>query len=219
MSEKKELLKIYYIYIGLFALTNIVSSISITLIDGKKALITGIIWVIATILIYYFLISKKESLIIIYSTINAILTGVVISSYYSIKLASPYNPLILVVMFAISMLLNYKFLIKIKQKKTFIKNNIIATTIVIIISVIVWIVYSLSVGSSLLFMNVIYLCFNISLFRAIDKDYIYIRILGNASMLMFGGILFFVIQALTEGEGIDIFVDSWSENYNKKRIK
>ncbi|MCC5909980.1 MAG: hypothetical protein JJT76_06035 [Clostridiaceae bacterium] len=217
--ETKDLLKVYCIYIVLFFITNIVNLMSITLIDGSIALFIGVIWIVATSLIYFFLIRRKEDLIIIYSTINAILAGIVISSYYSIKLVSPYNPLILMVIFAIIMLLNYKAFIKIERKELFVRINIIATVIVIIISVIIWIVKSMSLGSSLVFLNVIYLCFNIALFRAIDKESNYIRILGNASIIMFAGILFSVIQALTEGEGMDIIGDSWSGNFKKKKIK
>lgn len=57
--KRNELFKIYYIYIGLFVLTHIVNLISIRLIDGKIALITGVIWVVLTSIIYFFILERR----------------------------------------------------------------------------------------------------------------------------------------------------------------
>ncbi|NLL68487.1 MAG: hypothetical protein GX236_12495 [Clostridiaceae bacterium] len=217
--KRNELFKIYYIYIGLFVLTHIVNLISIRLIDGKIALITGVIWVVLTSIIYFFYIRKKDGLVIIYSIINAIFAGIVMSSYYSIKSVSPYNPLILMVVFAVMMLSNFIVFRKIERKEIFARNNIIAAIILIIISVIIWISYDKPIGSSFVFLNAIYLCYNIALYRYTNKSQINIRILGSASVLMFAGILFFVIQALSEGEGLEIFADCCTGTSNRKKTK
>lgn len=53
-------------------------------------------------------------------------------------------------------------------------------------------------------MSVIYLCFNIALLKDMDKGPSFFKILGKASVIMFAGIVFTVIQALTEGEILEI---------------
>lgn len=213
MLEKKELSKIYYAYIGLFILIHAVNSISLASINGVIALITGIIWMITTLFLYFFYIKKKKRYIIIYSTINAIFAGITISSYYSIKQVIPYNPLAMILIFTSIMLINYKYLVNSDQKKEFAMNNIIGSIIAIFMSIFVWIALSSSVGSSLVFMIIIYLCFNTAVFKMTEQGSI---ILATASMLMFAGVLIAVIQALMEGDGIDILFDGWfGSNKNK----
>ncbi len=119
MSERKELLKVYGIYTALFALTTIINNISMTLIEGKIALATGIVWIVATSFVYFLLVREKEFLNIIYSIVNAIIAGIAMSSYYSIKSVTPCNPFLLVAIFMTIMLLNYAISINLEEKRRF----------------------------------------------------------------------------------------------------
>ncbi|NLK28711.1 MAG: hypothetical protein GX306_10280 [Clostridiales bacterium] len=117
------------------------------------------------------------------------------------------------------MLLNYAIIINLKKRRSFIKYIIIATIIVIIIFSIIWTDTNKSLGSSLVFLSVIYLCFNLAIYRDIDKGPSYIRILGKASLFMFAGVIVTVIVALSEGELLDLFGGSYTGEKDKKKMK
>ena len=125
----------------------------------------------------------------------------------------------MVAIFTLIMLCNYTAFIKSKKKRILVRNTLISSIIVIISSSIIWMGYNKSVGSSLVFLAIIYLCFNIALFKDMDKGPSYIRILGKASVFMFAGVVFIVIQALTEGELLEMFegVLPGDANHNKRK--
>ncbi len=95
----------------------------------------------------------------------------------------------------------------------------IATIIMIIIFSLIWADSNKLLGSSLVFLSVIYFCFNIAFYRDTNRGPSYIRILGKASLFMFAGVIITVIVALTEGELLDIFGGGYTGDTDKKRPK
>jgi Na+/melibiose symporter-like transporter len=85
----------------------------------------------------------------------------------------------------------------------------------------VWIDVNLIIGSSIVFMSIIILSLNASLLYYLSHggDYDSWRIVKLSSMLMFGGIFLAVIIAITEGDIIEIFDSSETNNKKKSATK
>lgn len=210
--NRKELLKIYIIYISLFIIINVVNRISLNLIDGATALLLSIVLIFITIMLYFVIVRRNS--IIVYSIFNAIVAGGAISYYYSIKSVVPYNSFILIFGFTLMMLINYYFIIRTKRQYVFIRINIIISIMVIIAGIYIVVGNYLSLGSSLMFLSIFYLCFNISLLRYINKSENYIKILSFATILMFGGL---IIAITGEDDLLEIGEGLWDNPYSKKK--
>jgi len=180
------------------------------------AIISAVVWMVLTTIIYL-IIRKKGTYNVVYSIVNSIMTGIAMSSYYSLTDITPYNSLLLMLVFTVITLVNYKVIVLIEKKELFVKVIIFIASIVMIGSIYIWVVYSLTLGSSLVFLFIIYLCFNISLLTVLIKKEQYIKILSFATFIMFGGILIAVIIALTEGDGVVIWDSSIFDGSKKKR--
>ncbi|MBF8984763.1 hypothetical protein IZY60_14565 [Lutibacter sp. B2] len=216
--DKKEPLKLYLFYFALIIIANITNTISITFVDGKVAFIISIIWMIITI-IFYFIIKKNNKGLIVYSFLNAVVSGIAMSAYYSIKSVLPFNSLFFLIVFGFCMFLNYTIINKTQNNELFIRINIITIILILIISNYIWITSSPTVGSGMVFFCIVYLCFNIALLRANNKDTNYTKIVGYASLIMFGGILLAVIVVLSEGDGMEIIDGDWRGKSKKKKIE
>lgn len=203
--KRNDMIKSYLYFILLFVIINISSRISVMAMNGIVALSLSAIWVVVTIALYFICIKKnsKTMPIIFYSLSNAILGGIAISAYYSLKNVAPLSMVALVVVFGGLMLINYVLINVVKRKTIFTGINVIVSIIIMIASAYLWIMKDQSLGSSLTFQAVIYLCFSIALHFVVKKSYEWVRIIPIASLLMFGGLLLVAIIAITEGDGID----------------
>lgn len=203
---------LYYFSLGLIVFLSCV--LSTIMITGKVALIIGILWLVLTTPIY-FTIRKKQKGLVLYSILNAIIAGVVMGSYYSIKGVSVYNFIIILCIWAIIMLLNYRVVIRRKSKEKGMKIPIIVRVLALIFSIVVWIGFSASLGSALTFISILVLCIDIS--YALNKNRIDVmQVIGLASLLMFVGILVCVVVVLSEGEVLDLSIFEFGNR--KKKI-
>lgn len=108
-------------------------------------------------------------------------------------------------------------LIRLNKYDLFIKINIIVTIVVMISCVYIWIYNSQSLVSSLMFFGIVYLFFNIALSKNIDKSENYIKILAFASLLMFLGLLYVALVAITQDD--TMVIENREGFYFKKRRK
>lgn len=193
----------------------LMNSLSTMFIPGRIALILAISWIVVSIAIY-FLVRKKQIGLKIYSVLNAIISGIAMSSYYTLKNIELFNPMIILGIFGMVMLLDYVMMNKVKNKKIFIKMKIALLILILIYFIYIWLIHSASYGSGLTFMTIIFLSINISLLLTQNAEVDYTVIAGLASLLMFGSILVCILVALTEGDAFDIMVfDSWEKNERK----
>lgn len=214
--NRSELYKGYFFYFILVVMIFIINNLSSIFIDGRIALILAISWIVFSILIY-FILRKNQKGLRAYSVLNAIISGIAMSSYYTLEDINLFNPMIILAIFGLVLIIDYIMMNKIKTIKYFIKIKIILLILILIGCIYIWLTYSSSYGSGLTFMTIILLSINISLLLIQSKEVNYTVIVGLASLLMFGGILVCILVALTEGEVLDILTfDSWEKN--KKKI-
>ncbi|MGI6084313.1 MAG: hypothetical protein ACOYIF_02565 [Acetivibrionales bacterium] len=217
--KRIELNKGYLFYFVLVVVIFLMNIIGTLFINGDVALIAAVSWVILSVLIY-FLVRKSQKGLKYYSVLNAIISGIAMSSYYSLEDIDLFNTLIILAIFGIVMALDFIMMKKVKNTKYFIKTKIIILIFILISFIFIWLYYSASYGSGLTFMAIILLSLNISLFLKVSAEVNYTDIVGIASLLMLGGILVCVLAAITEGEALDLlpFDSSWGKNKKKANI-
>ncbi|GMQ57222.1 hypothetical protein AN1V17_16170 [Vallitalea sediminicola] len=214
--NRSELYKGYFFCFILVVMIFLINNLSSIFIDGRIALILAISWILFSVFIY-FILRKNQKGLRVYSVLNAIISGIAMSSYYTLEDINLFNPMIILAIFGLVMIIDYMMMNKIKTIKFFIKIKIILLILILIGCIYIWLTYSSSYGSGLTFMTIILLSINISLLLIQNKEVNYTVIVGLASLLMFGGILVCILVALTEGEVLDILTfDSWENN--KKKI-
>lgn len=216
-SEKKELLEIYSLYIIVFVIITFSNAISISLIKGGIALIVGILWMIATIALYFIIRKKDNKVIMVYSAINGIFAGITISAYYSLKNVQSFSVLLFTGVFVVFMAIHYILFNIIKRKDLFVRYNMLIAIIAVICSIYIIMEEKASIGSGVLFFAIIYLCFNVALRRTIKKGIKLIHTLSYASLLMFGGILLAAIALITDGDVLDVMEGSWLDDSKNKK--
>lgn len=206
MKIRIDLLKPYLYFILLYVIINISNRVSIIAVQNKLAIIIAVLWMFVTIALYFLYMRKNNNtnIIILYSLSNAIIGGIAISSYYSLKNVVPYPTIALVFVFSGIMVINFCLINVVKRKILFTKINIVMTIILMISSICLWIEDYQSLGSSLVFLTVIYLCFSIALHQVVKRSLDWSSIIPISSLLMFGGLLLVVIIAITEGDGLEV---------------
>lgn len=216
-----KLFEVYVYYILLYIMFIISTYISKELIGGSAAIVVSIIWMIMSATLYFLAIRKSHNnyVVLIYAALNAVIGGIAASAYYSIKTVTPYSPIYLVLFLAALMLVNYGIMCIINNKRNFAIINLVFTVLLLIFLCIKWIKGDLSLGSSLVFLCVIYLCFSIALYLVIMINQEWFNIIPLASLLMFGGILLVVLIVITEGEVLDgIEIDLSTGSKKKSRF-
>lgn len=216
--DKSKIAWIYSYYFILYIVVMILNGFSITAINGKISLVSSIVWMLVSLVVCFVFLKKKcnRSSLLIYSLVNAAMGGIAISAYYSIRNVSPFSSLLLIAIFGAIMLASYILINVVQNKLAFIKISLIATGLAFILSLIVWGSVSVSLGSSLTFLFVIYLCFTIGFYIVVKRDLKPSSVILYASLLMFAGLLIVVIAALTEGDGLDILGIDWPYDSKKK---
>jgi hypothetical protein len=219
--ERKDLATAYIYSFILFILLNIANKVSMAAVNGKIAIALAVIWMILSIVIYFVSIRKRKSksAVFLYSILNAVLGGVAISAYYSLKDVAPYRPILMVGVFGALMLANYLLLYISAFKSAFTIINIILSIAIFIAAVYIWIDKDRSLGSSLIFLSMVYLCFSISLHIVIRKDLSRSHLVALSSLLMFGGLFFAVIVMLSEGDALEVLDIDFPVSNRKKRAK
>lgn len=219
MKMKLNLLIPYLYFTFLYLIINFSNRLSIIAVPGMLALVTSVIWMIVSIVLYFIYIRKNKGAvtIVLYSLINSIVGGIAISAFYSMKNVTPYSTIILISVFTGLMVINFCFINLINRKLIFTRINMVLSIILIIFSFYLWTKSSVSLGSSLVFLSIIYLCFGIALHLVVKKSYDWSGIIPIASLIMFAGILLVVILAITEGDGLEIFDIDFSFSNNKKK--
>lgn len=106
----------FFTYACLFIIIQISQMFSIKYISGSVALLAAIIWLFITIPLYI-LFKRIESPKYMYSMINAIIAGLTISSYYTIKSVKLDNTFLVSIGVFLFMILSY-MLIVFTDKKT-----------------------------------------------------------------------------------------------------
>lgn len=214
--NKSTLYKAYTFYIILGFVIFIMNGLSAMFVNGRIGFGLAIFWIVVSI-VSYFLIRNNQTGLKIYSVFNAVLSGIAMSSYYTLKNVELFNPLIILAIFGIMMTLHYVMMTKVKRTTIFIKLSIGFSILMLIMFICVWIVYNTSYGSGFTFMAIIYLSFNIALLLSSSTELDYMIIVGLASLFLFAGILVCIIIAISEGEALDILsIDFWKNK--KKRI-
>ena len=212
--KRKILFKSFLLYLGLFILIQLSSVFSKRYLAEKSALTLAGIWLLLTIPIY--ILSKKiKYLNYVYSIFNAVIVGVAIGSYYSIKSVDLHNISFWLLGFCLAMLLSYQLIAISNRCKKISLINIILSLIGIATTIYLWVTIGPSMGSYLLFIMIIYLCFFISLYFQAD-DFHYLDIVNFGSLLMFGGVFLIIIIIITEGDGIEFLDMSWWKDGKKK---
>ncbi|WP_018248403.1 hypothetical protein [Orenia marismortui] len=183
---------------------------------GRVTFIIAVVWMVLTIPGY--ILSKKIRYIsYLYPIINAVIAGMTIASYYIIQSIEADILDCHIFGFILFMVFNYGIIIITSKRKQISLINIILSIIGGLAAIYLWTVISVSLGSHLLFLIIIYLCFFIALYLNKQKDSNYLTIVNFASVIMFGGVFLLVLILITEGEGIEILDMSWWKDRKKTR--
>jgi len=206
MKDKPDLIKIYFFYFILYLIIVITNNLCINYVNGIVALVTGCVWTVPSIVFYLFYLRKKGNTcaVLIYAIFNAIIGGITASAYYRIKDVVPYKAQILVLIFAGLMLLNFCLYLLIKSKVVFSVINLIIAIISLCAAGYIWYDIDKSVGSSLFFMLIVYLCFSVAQLLVARYCKSWINLLSLSTLFMFGGILLVVLAIISEGDALDL---------------
>ncbi|TDX46349.1 hypothetical protein [Orenia marismortui] len=219
MNRKENFLfKTFAFYIILFLLIQISLKLNLKYMTGRLTFIiaVAVVWMFLTIPGYIF--SKKIKYIsYLYPIINAVITGMTIASYYIIQSIEVDILDCHIFGFILFMVFNYGIIIITSKRKQISLINIILSIIGSLATIYLWTVISVSLGSHLLFLIIIYLCFFIALYLNKQKDSNYLTIVNFASVIMFGGVFLLVLILITEGDGIEILDMSWWKDRKKTR--
>jgi hypothetical protein len=220
MREKLDLIKIYLFYFILFVIIILINGLSIENVKGVHAIIIGCAWMIITILFYMLYLRKSGNIyaIIAYAIFNALLSGVTISAYYSLKNVTPYKPEFIIQIFAALLIVNLCLTLLIRKRLVFSIINLVITIILLCASGYIWAEKDKTLGSSLFFMLVVYLCFGIAQLIVEKEVEARINLISISSLLMFGGILLVVLVAISEGDALDA-LDVIPEGSGNKKAK
>jgi len=206
MKEKLGMINMYLLYFLLFVEISLINVLSIDLINGWLALVIGSIWMLHTILIYLVFLrkSRNRSAIIIYAAFNALVGGITSSAYYSLKKVIPYRPELMILTFAGLLLINLFFSLLIKKRLIFPIINLVASVILLCVAGYIWRVKDKSLGSSIFFMLIVYLCFAIAQLLVEKYHEAWINLISLSTLIMFGGILFVVLVVISEGDVLEM---------------
>ncbi len=209
----------YIHYFVLFTVIQAANHISIIAIKGEAAVAIAIVWMTLTLAVYFLFMRKKISrmAMTLYSIINAVIGGIAISAYYQMKNVAPFIPALLIVIFGIMLFTNYCLLYIVKTKRVFTLLNLSFAILLLIVSFYIWLEKNQSLGSSMFFLGVAYLCFSYALHRVSKKGLGWNSIIPLSSLLMFGGLLLVVIVAITDGEALDAMDAGFLEGTGKKK--
>ncbi len=221
MREKSDLIKIYLLFFAIFTLIILTSTMCIETLNGILAIIIACIWMIASILYYLFYLRKNTNIlaVIIYAIINALISGVSISAYYSLKNVNPYKTEWVILIFALVLTVNLCISLIIRKRIVFTVINLALTILSLCIAGYIWIDKDKSAGSSLFFMLIVYLCFGIAQFIVEKHSQSWMKLISLSTLIMFSGILLVVLIAVSEGDvldGLDIVLDGTSLRKRKK---
>lgn len=89
------------------------------------------------------------------------------------------------------------------------KANIIISIIGIAAGLYVWITLNPSLGSQMVFLIFINLCFFISLNARKNEENNYVNVVNWASLIMLAGVFIIVLAILTDGDGLEIMDTGW----------
>lgn len=221
MKEKIGQIKMYLFYFILFVIIILTNDLSIDNVKGVHAIIIGCAWMIITILFYMLYLRKNSNIyaIIAYAIFNALIGGVTISAYYSLKNVTPYNPELIVLIFAAFLIVNLCLTLLIKKRLIFSIINLAITIILLCAAGYIWAEKDETLGSSLFFMLIVYLFFGIAQFIVEKYVEAWINIIALSSLLMFGGILLVVLVVISEGdalEALDVIPDGTGNKKAKR---
>lgn len=205
----KEIQRAHLYFFVLGVITFLSNLVSVVMIPGRVALIIGSAWLILTCLIY-FIASKNKSRTILYSLFNAVVAGIAMSSYYTIKGVVVYNFIVTLCIWTIVMIINYKSIALIKFKGRGEKILIVLQIVVLIISIVVWVTSNATLGSILTFISILVLGIGISYSLTEDTGN-EIKVIGLSSLLIFVGIFVCVIVVLSEGEVLDLSIGDFKK--------
>ncbi|PRX16936.1 hypothetical protein BX659_1581 [Orenia metallireducens] len=206
--NRKALFKSFLLYLGLLILIELSSVFSKIYLSEKSVLTLAGIWMLLTIPIY--ILSKKiKYLNYTYSVFNALIAGVAIGSYYSFKAVNLDNIFFWIVGFCLAMVINHWLIVITNNYKKISLINIILSLIGMGLTIYLLITLNSSLGTYLLFLTVIYLCFFIALYLNKEESFNYLDLVNFASLLMFGGVFLIILIIITEGDGVEFLDMSW----------
>jgi hypothetical protein len=187
--------------------------------DSGGILMISFAWMLLTIPIFLF--TKRKRTTIIYILFNALVAGITISGYYLYKEIEIYNIMTVSLCYIVILTANYLAMYYLQIKRTV---NIVSTSLSVlglVFGIYRWTEGNLTLGSSIVFTSIIILCMNISfLYYLSDKrKYDFMGVVKLSSLLMFGGIFFAVLTAISEGESLTLFDGSWGEGKKKSITK
>jgi len=183
-----------------------VNCLSVDFVDGRLAVISGGVWMLLTVVIYLLYLRKNGNKysVIAYALINALVGGVSISAYYSLKNVTPYNSALSILIFAGLLLLNLCLSLLIRRRLAFPLVNLAITIILLCAAGYLWGARNKSFGSSMFFMLIVYLCFAIAQLLVEKYQKAWINLISLSSLIMFGGILLVVLVAISEGDALEL---------------
>lgn len=207
---------LYWTYFLLFAIACGFVEISLFLMTGFTALLAALIWIPFSFVIYKYS-QKKTKLILPYAVTNAVLAGVAMSSYYLVKDVQPQSALPLIIGFAALLGVHFVLIQKIKNKALFLNINTYASIAFGVVALLIILESHTPIAAALFFTAVIYMCFNIAMFKSINRDWSSNKIVSVASLWMFLGAILGVLAILTDGGGLDLYSDGRNANFKNKK--
>ena len=222
MRENLDMVKTYSFYLFLFVLIIISNGICIEYVNGTLAIIIGCLWMFASVLLYLLYLRKSGNVfaIMVYAIITAIISGMTSSAYYSIKNVAPYKAEVVIILFSALLAGNLIMSLFIRKRLLISVINLTLAIFILLASLYLWVLRDKSLGSSMSFMSIVYLCFAIAQLIVEKKEIRRINMISISSLLMFGGILIAVLVAVSEGDLLDlleIIPDVHDGSIKKKR--
>lgn len=206
MKDKPGMIKMYLLYFLLFVMIGAANLLSVNLIDGRVAIAAGCVWMFLTVIIYmlYLRKSRNKYAIIIYAILNALISGITSSAYYSLKNVAPYRVELMILVFAGLLLANLALSLLIRKGLLFPIINLAVSIILLCAAGYIWGAKNKSLGSSLFFILIVYLCFTIAQLLVVKYHEAWINLISLSTLIMFGGILLVVLVVISDGDALEL---------------
>lgn len=185
----------------------------------RSLLIISVIWMIVTILTYFYVKSIIGTKIVI--LMNFIVSELTIAAYYS-EITMTYSLSILVVLFTmIIMVIEYFIMINANDKRTIAIFANVIIGMVFVFWLFRWYGGDVVLGSAIVFACIVMICMNISIyyFSRVNVKYSVSSLMKLSSMLIFGGVLAVIIAAISDGEVFELPAELLDSTKSKKNTE